>query len=101
MHDQDVRRSLRAEMNLRHASDPDTLVLEEFGLCQGSARIDVAVVNGSIHGYEIKSERDTLARLPSQRAVYSRALDYVTVVVADSHLKSTRPHRKRPAMDWS
>ena len=43
------------------------------------------VVNGSLHGYEIKSERDTLVRLPSQRDVYGSALEYVTIVAAPSH----------------
>jgi hypothetical protein len=70
-----------------HANDPDTIVIEELGLCQGLARVDVAVINGSAHGYEIKSERDTLARLPSQSDTYNRIFDYVTIVAAPTHLQ--------------
>lgn len=86
MRDIDVRRAVLDKMQRLHASDPDTLVVEEVGLCQGLARIDIAVVNGSLHGYELKSERDTLDRLPAQLGAYSQALEFVTVVAAKKHL---------------
>jgi hypothetical protein len=86
MRDIDIRRALRAEMDRRHRSDPETRIIEELGLCQGVARVDLATVNGTIHGYEIKSERDTLARLPGQINVYSTALDFVTIIAASTHL---------------
>lgn len=85
MRDIDIRRELRREMTLQHGGDPETLVIEELGLCQGLARIDLAVINGSIHGYEIKSEQDTLNRLPSQTQTYNRVFDYVTVVTSRKH----------------
>ena len=87
MRDIDIRRALRCDVNRLHGNAPDTIVLEELGLCQGTARVDLAVINGSVHGYEIKSERDTLARLPSQSESYNRVFDYVTVVVATSHFR--------------
>ncbi len=90
MHDREIRQLLRAEMSLRHSGDPQTLVLDELGLCQGIARVDLVVVNGSLHGYEIKSDCDTLTRLAGQRAVYNRTLDYVTIVVGKNHLKGAR-----------
>ena len=68
--------------------DPNTLIVDELALCLGAARVDVAVVNGSVHGYEIKSPRDTLARLPGQADVYGRGLDYVTIVVGETHAKA-------------
>lgn len=95
MHDIDIRRRLRTDERL-HAGDPDTRIVEELGLCQGLARVDLAVVNGTIHGYEIKSENDTLLRLPSQVAVYSRVLDYVTVVTASTHVGNVQ----RIVPDW-
>lgn len=83
--DIDIRRALRREIERRHRGEPDTLIVEELGLCQGVARVDVAVINGNVHGYEIKSEHDTLARLPGQTGIYNRTLDYVTVVTAPTH----------------
>jgi hypothetical protein len=85
MRDIDIRRALRQEMNRLHGADPNTRTIEELGLCQGTVRVDMAVVNGKIHGYEIKSEQDTLARLPGQCAVYNQVLDLVTIVTATSH----------------
>jgi len=87
MRDIDIRRALRRDVDSLHRNDPDTIVIEELGLCQGLSRVDVAVVNGSVHGYEIKSERDTLARLPSQSDTYNRVFDYVTIVTASNHAR--------------
>jgi hypothetical protein len=86
MRDIDIRRVLRTEMQRLHAGETDIRFVEELGMCQGIARVDLAVVNGSVHGYEIKSERDTLTRLPSQSEIYSQALEFVTIVAAPHHL---------------
>ena len=64
MRDSEIRNTLRATLLSEHAGDPTAVVIDELGICQGSARIDMAVVNGSLNGYEIKSDLDTLARLP-------------------------------------
>ncbi|WP_431854362.1 sce7726 family protein [Azospirillum sp.] len=86
MRDADVRRVLRAEIDAAHAADHDTRVVEELALEHGTSRVDIAVINGEIHGYEIKSERDTLERLPKQIELYSLVLDKVTLVVGARHL---------------
>lgn len=49
--------------------------------------MDVAVVNGSFGGYEIKSDRDTLGRLPVQVEQYSAVLDYAVLVVGRRHVE--------------
>lgn len=85
--DIEIRRSLKESLAARHADEADTRIVEELGLCQGIARVDLAVVNGRLHGYEIKSESDTLARLPAQIETYGRALEYVTIVVSPAHAK--------------
>ena len=85
--DTDIRPVLLEFLNVRHASERDSLIIEEFGLCQGDARVDVAVVNGSLNGYEIKSESDTLNRLPRQQDIYNKIFDSVTLVISKKHLK--------------
>lgn len=85
--DPDIRQALWRDLQEEHDNDPDTLILNELGLCRGDSRVDVAVINGAISGYEIKSERDTLARLPFQADVYSRTLDFVTIVANGHHLE--------------
>jgi len=67
-------------------SDDHTMIVEEFGTHFGDNRIDVAVVNGALRGYEIKSTRDRLTRLPDQVTAFSEVFDYATVVVAERHL---------------
>lgn len=86
MKDSDIREVLLSDLGRQYKNDPDTMIIEELGLCQGEARVDIAVVNGSIHGFEIKSEQDTLKRLTGQAAIYSRVLESITLVVGSDHL---------------
>lgn len=81
MRDADVRLALHAKVLRDHHADPDTLVLNEFAVWYGTARVDIAVVNGRIEGYEIKSDRDTLERLPQQQRIYATVFDRLTLVV--------------------
>ncbi|MFD6197105.1 sce7726 family protein [Mycobacteriaceae bacterium NPDC060252] len=86
MRDSDVRSALHSLLIKEHAEDLDsTLFVDELGLC-GEVRVDVAVVNAALSGFELKSAADTLRRLPTQIEVYSRVLDYCTIVVAECHL---------------
>jgi hypothetical protein len=64
---------------------PNYKVIPELGIWHGAARIDVAVVNGSLRGFEIKSDRDTLDRLPEQIPAYNAIFDQVTLVVGCKH----------------
>lgn len=86
MRECDIRLALHKTLQAVFRTEPDTLIIDELGLCQGEARVDVAVVNSSLHGYEIKSERDSLSRLPRQQRVYCRILDTVTIVACVGHI---------------
>ncbi len=85
MRDADVRSAICDYLVELHAGDRDTMIIEEMGIWAGAVRIDVAVINGEMHGFELKSASDTLGRLPSQRELYDRVFDRVTLVVADKH----------------
>lgn len=64
-------------------------VLDELGLCGGSALVDVAVIaEDHVAGYEIKSDRDSLSRLAAQARIYNRALHRVTLVAAACHMEA-------------
>ena len=88
--DQEIRLALRDRLRAIHADESDTAIIDELSLCQGDARVDVAVVNGSLSGYEIKSDRDTLTRLPNQLAAYELCFDTMTIVVGKRHLAKCR-----------
>ncbi len=92
LNDSDIRNALYVKLgsHIEFLDDPTTVVIDELDICSGLARIDVAVVNGKLHGYEIKSERDNLDRLPSQIEFYSRVFDKMTLVVSKTHLKKAR-----------
>lgn len=88
MNDKIIRVSLIKKLKLEF---PDTngernLIVNEMALCRGIARADIAVVNGSLHGYEIKSSEDNLNRLDHQLEIYSKCFDYISVVTTEKHL---------------
>lgn len=86
MRDMDVRLAVRSRLKREHEHDADTRIVEEMGVWHGSVRIDLAVINGELAGYELKSARDTLDRLPAQASLYNQVFDRVVLVVADNHL---------------
>ncbi|WFB47847.1 sce7726 family protein [Vibrio coralliilyticus] len=90
MNDIDVRKAVHKKLLKKYHDDPSTLIVDELGICLGACRVDIAVLNGSLHGYELKSEKDTLERLPSQIQHYSSVMDKVTLVVAESHLDEAK-----------
>ena len=83
-----LRRSLHRRLITKYQSEPGTLIVDELGLCQGSARVDVAVINSQLHGYEIKSELDSLRRLGAQADLYSKVFDRVTLVCSVRHVSN-------------
>lgn len=83
--DTDIRAALRNKLTSKYGNHPETVVLDELGVCRGEVRVDVAVVNGKIHGYEIKSDRDSLRRLAGQVELYGKVLDQATLVVGERH----------------
>lgn len=84
--DETIRVALHAKHLRRLRMQPDTLVIDELGLAHAKSRIDVAVINGCIHGYEIKSGNDTLDRLAIQIDVYRQTLQKLTIVAAPKHV---------------
>lgn len=80
MRDFEIRGIIRKTLLNKYYLDRSSKVVEELDLPVARARIDMAVINGHLHGYEIKSSRDTLARLAGQIVAYSKVFDYVTVV---------------------
>lgn len=79
-----IRQRLCQDLLDIYQHDPETILLHELSVCHGQARVDIAVINGTINGYEIKSDKDTLGRLPGQIEVYNRVFDTMTLVVGES-----------------
>jgi hypothetical protein len=90
MQDSDIRKLLHTYLKRENKKYKDTIIVDEFDLCSGLSRIDIAVVNGVIHGYEIKSEEDTLNRLPNQIIYYNKSLEKISIATNKSHLEKIR-----------
>jgi hypothetical protein len=91
--DVDVRALLKRHLAGAPAATP-TRILDELGLCEGDVRVDVAVINGELAGFEIKSPADTLARWEKQCRVYSKVLDRAWLVATEKSLAAAK------APDW-
>lgn len=81
-----IRSALKKQLEKEYREDLNAKIIEELGISHGAARVDIAVVNGVLHGYELKSDLDTLYRLPEQMRIYNSVFDQVTLVVGKSHL---------------
>src|SRR4051812_2250535 len=79
LRDKEIREAVRTKLLEIHKEERGTAIIDELSLCQGDARVDLAVVNGSLSGYEIKSDRDTLVRLPNQQTKYALCFNAMTI----------------------
>jgi hypothetical protein len=78
--DPQIRALLQRTELAQYANDPHSRIVHEMQLPVAGARVDVAIINGHLRGYEIKGASDTLKRLPNQLKAYSLVFDYITVV---------------------
>lgn len=90
LRDSDIRQPLHRWLLDQHHNDPETSVIHELKLPRPSARVDLAVVNGELAGFEIKSDVDSLARLPRQILSFNRVFDRVCVVTTKRHAQAVR-----------
>lgn len=74
----ELREALR--VRLRAGLTDGAQIIEELSIERGSARIDLAIVNGALIGYEIKSDFDSLDRLAHQMHAYHRVFDELSIV---------------------
>lgn len=79
-----IREQLIKELAKQHPYN--TEFLAELPIARFSRRIDLVMANGSLSGFEIKSEQDSLQRLAGQLETYVQYFENVTVVCASKHL---------------
>jgi hypothetical protein len=77
----------RSILKSQHES-ADVVVVDELGLKNGLIRADIAVLNGKLIGYEIKTNSDNLSRLPNQIKAYNEVFDKIYIITGDKHLQS-------------
>lgn len=83
----------RAEVVVRDAlrrrvvaeTDGAKKTVDEFWVPRSHERADLAVIGTWMDSFEIKTEKDSLRRLPRQASAYERLFDRCTAVVAEKH----------------
>jgi len=60
----------------------NAVLINEMVVANWSRRVDLAIANGNLHAYEIKSDLDSLKRLDGQLDAYLARFDKTTVVCA-------------------
>lgn len=88
LRDGDIRRPLHVWLERQHEGCPNTGIIHELRIPRPSARADLAVINGEMVGYEIKSDVDSLARLPRQIRAFNNVFDRSYVVAAEKHVSN-------------
>lgn len=87
MNESDIKNALyQTELAKLRAEDENTRIVEELCILGGKVRVDLAAINGQLHGYEIKSSVDNLERLPRQKNFYQRVFDKITIVADQKHV---------------
>jgi len=92
MNDLEIRQNFHRKRLQRQHAQKGTLVIDELGLNHGRCRADIAVVNGHLIGYEIKSNNDSLRRLKGQVESYNSVFDRISVIVDDRYVNSIQSH---------
>lgn len=89
-----VRAALRLHVMSSVAGAEGTL--DELWVPRSNERADIAVIGRCMDGFEIKTERDTLKRLPRQMVAYGRLFDRCTAVLDPRH----RPKAETILPEW-
>lgn len=66
-----------------------TTAISVFELPIGNSRVDLCMINGSSHAYEIKTDFDNLKRLDKQLFDYKQVFEYIYVICSNNKLQET------------
>jgi hypothetical protein len=83
----DIRHALREHLKRQAGFSDDLLFAKDLGLAHHKSRIDLTALSPlTIHGYQIKSDRNTLIHVEAQIKIYEQTLPYLTFVVTPMHV---------------
>lgn len=83
LYDIDIRQAITERL----ASYKDCKVMQEVYTSSGTVIADVVAVNGHICAYEIKSDKDSLLRLPNQVEFYDKNFEMNSIIVGEKFEK--------------
>lgn len=87
--DKDVRLAFYEYIRPRRLS---SMFIHELAFQVGheEGRVDLVAVDRKIHGFEIKSDADSLDRLKRQVRIYGKVMDTMSMVVTHKHERGAR-----------
>ncbi len=85
-HEYSYKAALTNQVLLRNHSLEEASLLTELRV--GHCRADVVILNGTSTVYEIKSERDSLDRLPKQINAFREVFANINVIVGENHVNA-------------
>lgn len=71
---------------LRARSPKPRLLVEELGVHNSNAIVDIAAIYSELHGFEIKGETDSVSRVSKQSRYYNLSFPKLTLVTTSNHL---------------
>jgi hypothetical protein len=95
----DIRKNLRLWVQAHMKPNPTDVLIDELGFSNSTAakapdktfRADLALANGRLVGFEIKSGNDSLRRWPTQCEAYFRVFDEIWLCTHGNHLEKALP----------
>jgi hypothetical protein len=88
MNEIEIKKSFYSKKLVKSYNNKDSLRVNELGLKHGKCRADIAVINGYLIGYEIKSDFDSIKRLSDQVLIYSKVFNRAFLILTSIHLKT-------------
>jgi hypothetical protein len=83
--DSNIRQALKGFLFSK--SKKQKVLVDELRIHNGNSIADVVAIYNTMHGYEIKGETDTVARLKFQVNFYNISFPNVTLVTTKNHLE--------------
>ncbi|KAB0654853.1 sce7726 family protein [Burkholderia diffusa] len=82
--DKAIRQALISMLSAR--SPRPRLLVQELGVHNTNAIVDVAAIYSELHGFEIKGETDSVSRVSKQSKYYNLSFPRLTLVTTSNHL---------------
>ncbi|HVI87017.1 MAG TPA: sce7726 family protein [Dongiaceae bacterium] len=101
MDERQVKAAVLMRLREAYGRQRKPIITAEFSLGSSGVRADLVAFDEETTGFEIKTARDTLRRLPSQMEAYARYFNHVIAIIAPCHLPNLVPDHLSGASVWT
>ena len=77
-------------INKLKTEKPNSIIIQQFNVSDGIVRLDIAELNNNFYGYQIKSDKDVLDRLPKQIQYYNKSVQFLTIICTNKYLQKIK-----------